>query len=387
MLELAQIHQFLAANSMTFATQLSCRESNCIPHQQFGRTAYLVDDYWPEFDRYLQAHRIEDRDYLLLPVDGQQMQIAKYAWNISGFGQVFQHRSILMLQTLHSFLLRIVRQAAKYQQFRLNQAQYLAKVYGRSLTDDMTHLVITQSLLPYLWQSGHLRGRSFDVLMTMLPINRLQLRLDLAAGKHTHSPTLNNFRVVPAVAGWEMAALAQAQQIITPHADLATLWPEKTQLLAWVMPTVEPIELIEAARSIASNPARSTIKPTVVLPSASLGRKGIYELRTALAGLDLNLIICGTELEQPGFWQGYAVQYLADYDQALAQATLVVSPAWVEHQPRRILQAIASGIPTIVSTACGLHDLPAIEIPLGNVDRLRAAIVAAISLATGGLDD
>jgi Glycosyl transferases group 1 len=364
---------------MPFATQLSGGDTYCLPQQQIGRTAYLVDDYWPEFDRYLQATRTE-RDYLLLPATGQQVQTAKYTWNTSGFSRVSPHRSILVLRTVQSILLRIVRQAAKYQQFRLSQAQYLARVYGRSLTDDTTHLVITQSLLPYLWQAGYLRGRSFDVLMTALPIDRLQARLNLAAGLHPQSPTLNNFRVLPDIAAWEMAALEQAGQIITPHADLATLWPEKTELLAWVMPTV---------RSTDSTPAESPQKPTLVLPSASLGRKGIYELKAALTDLDVKLIICGTELEQPGFWQGSDVRYLSDYTQALAQATVVVSPAWVEHQPRRILQSIACGVPTIVSTACGLHDLPdrSIEIPLGDVDALRAAIVDAISLAVGRLDD
>jgi glycosyltransferase involved in cell wall biosynthesis len=327
-------------------------------------TAYLVEDCWPEFDRYFQAND-RDRDYLFLPVADRGD--AKYNWNTSGFDRVFEHRSILLIRTLQSILLRILRQGAKYQQFRLIQARYLAHLYGRRLTDEMTHLVVSQSLLPYLWQAGHLRGRSFDVLMTALPIDFLQQRLDLAATLHPQSPTLNNFRVLPEIAAWEMAALEQASQIITPHADLATLWVEKTRLLDWVMPSATLFEV-------------PTLKPTVVLPSASLGRKGIYELKAALTGLDVNLIVCGSELEQPGFWQGLQIEYLADYLQALSRATVVVSPAWVEHQPRRILQSIACGIPTIVSNACGLHGLPdAIEIPQGDITALRAAIQSILS--------
>jgi glycosyltransferase involved in cell wall biosynthesis len=195
----------------------------------------------------------------------------------------------------------------------------------------------------------------------------LQERLDLAAGLHPQSPTFNNFRVLPEVAGGEMAGLEQARQLITPHAELARLWLEKTTLLDWVMPVV----------NLCQSTAR---KPTVVLPSASLGRKGIYELKAALMGLDVTLIIAGIELEEPDFWQGYDVRYLANYAQALSQATVVVSPAWIEHQPRRILQAIAAGVPTIVSTACGLHDLsPHVEISLGDVAALRAAIELTIA--------
>jgi hypothetical protein len=336
------------------------------------RTAFLVDDYWPEFDRYIQATR-KDRDYLLLPVAGRQWEKSKYAWNTSGFDRVSQHRSILGLRTLQSAWLRIARQGAKYQQLRLSQSHYLAQIYGRSLTANITHIVVTQSLLPHLWQAGYLRGRSFDVLMTALPIDRLQRQLDLAARIHSQSPTLNNFRVLPVLAAGEMEALAQARLLITPHADLAKLWAEKTELLDWVMPEVSLPQ---------STPTRSARKPTVVLPSASLGRKGIYELRAALNDLDIDLIIAGSELEEPGFWQGYAVWYQPNYLQALAKATVVVSPAWVEHQPRRILQSIACGVPTIVSTACGLHDLPnAIEIPVGDVAALRAAISATIATA------
>ncbi|WP_310426673.1 hypothetical protein [Chamaesiphon sp. VAR_48_metabat_135_sub] len=39
---------------------------------------YLVGDYWPEFDRYLQAIRTE-RDYLLLPAEGRRRRRGKIA--------------------------------------------------------------------------------------------------------------------------------------------------------------------------------------------------------------------------------------------------------------------------------------------------------------------
>jgi hypothetical protein len=150
---------------MSSADRLACQTPNCN-----ARTAYLVDDCWPEFERYIQSTRTE-RDYLFLPA-----LTAEYNWNTQGFDRVFQHRSILALRATHSLLLRLLRQPSKYQEFRLSQARYLAQAYSRRLSDDLTHLVVTQSLLPYLWQAGHLQERSFDVLMTALPIDRLQQR-------------------------------------------------------------------------------------------------------------------------------------------------------------------------------------------------------------------
>jgi glycosyltransferase involved in cell wall biosynthesis len=53
----------------------------------------------------------------------------------------------------------------------------------------------------------------------------------------------------------------------------------------------------------------------------------------------------------------------------------VVLPAWVEHQPRALLRAIAAGVPVIASRACGVEGLPGVRtIAAGDVDGLRAAI-------------
>jgi hypothetical protein len=247
------------------------------------------------------------------------------------------------------------------------QSRRLALNYGKRLTPDITHLVITQNLLPWLWEAGYLGGRTFDILMTSLPIAQLQTRLDRAYQLHPHSSTLSDFRTLADLAQSELAAFDRANKIITPHADLAQLWPDRTELLDWVMPTN-----IQLSRSNQSNQ-----KPRILLPSSSLGRKGIYELREAITDLDVNLIIAGSNLEDGEFWQGYPVSFEPNYLLALSQADLVVLPAWVEHQPRRLLQAVAAGIPTIASTACGLHSLPTVTaIEYGDSHSLKQAIAA-----------
>ena len=40
----------------------------------------------------------------------------------------------------------------------------------------------------------------------------------------------------------------------------------------------------------------------------------------------------------------------------LAAARLLILPAWIEHQPRLALLALASGIPVIATEACGLPE-------------------------------
>lgn len=46
----------------------------------------------------------------------------------------------------------------------------LARIYARRIPYTATHLVVSQNLLPHLWREGALAGRTFDVLMTRLPL-------------------------------------------------------------------------------------------------------------------------------------------------------------------------------------------------------------------------
>jgi glycosyltransferase involved in cell wall biosynthesis len=353
----------------------SCNVTSCFRHQTSDRqrvscTAYLVDDLWPEFDRYIQTVRTE-RDRLYLPIDGRKFRKLNYDWSTEGFDSINQYWWFTARRAYQSR--KLAKQGAERQQMLMAQARSLALNYGKNLTPDTTHLVITQSLLPWLWEAGYLGGRTFDVLMTGLPIEHLQQRLDRACELHPHSSTLGDFRSVEELAQWEMMALNRADKIITSHSDVARLWASKTELLNWEIPS--RIKLLSRDRS--------GQKPTIILPSSSLGRKGIYELREAIAGLDLNLIIAGSNLEDREFWQGYSVSFQPDYQLGLQQADLVVLPAWVEHQPRRILQAVAAGIPTIVSTACGLDRVPNVtSVAIGDSQSLRQSIVTHLNLPT-----
>jgi len=48
-------------------------------HREFGKTAFLVDEFSPEFDSYIQTNRIS-KDELFMPLDGKRFKRGNYAW-------------------------------------------------------------------------------------------------------------------------------------------------------------------------------------------------------------------------------------------------------------------------------------------------------------------
>jgi hypothetical protein len=325
-----------------------------VPQKSLGRTTYLVDDYWPEFDRYIQTHRTA-QDLLALPL-GQRWRKANYAWNPDGFQQVQTATIVTLKRSLTSR--KIAAQGKSRQEQLLKNDQQLAKVYAARLTYDVNHIVVMQHLLPFLWREGHLGGRSFDVLMTRLPLSVLQERLDRAHCNHPQSSTLGDFRTNPELLEAEWQALQSARRLITPHTDIAKLFPEKTILLDWSLPIVK---------------MPSTKGNLILFPASTLGRKGAYELREVAKALDLRLKLLGVELEGENFWEGVKVSR-AQLNTFL-DVGLVVLPAYVEHNPRLLLKAIAHQIPVIASTACGLEQVAGVtSIPTGDISQLKQAI-------------
>jgi VanW like protein/Glycosyl transferases group 1 len=327
-----------------------------IQQQTWERTAYLVDEYWPEFDRYLQAHRSR-KDLLALPLKGKQWKKANYAWTTAGFGQIHTATPLTIGRSLASRRLTIQGQTRQKQ--LLQYDQQLATLYGRWLSYDVTHIVVMQHLLPFLWQHGQLGGRSFDVLMTRLPLSTLQTRLDRAHCKHPSSLTLGDFRADSALIAAEDQALRAARRLITPHTDLAQQFPGKTTLLDWNLPNLHN---------------QTSAGDTILFPASTLGRKGAYELREAAKILNLSLqLLESDDLEGENFWEGITVQRLPI--NSFSGVGLVVLPAYIEHNPRVLLKAIAYGIPVIASAACGVENMPGvITIPTGDEQALVQAI-------------
>lgn len=362
----AALHQIrrIAVHNDTPQSCATCEMGDChrvvgaAEHRDFGKTAFLVDEFSPEFDAYIQKEKSAN-DVLFAPLDGKRFKKGNYAWSTGGFGRF---RQSLLVTAVRSYRSRKLAAQGRARQLNL-LAMYerLAESYARRLEYDVLHVVVQQNLLPFLWKNGHLGGRTFDVLMTALPMTELQKRLDAAAKLHPESTTLGDFRADENLVAAETEALKHARKIVTPHSDIAALFPKRAERLDWQMPAAR-----EGKRTKNS-------KPCIVFPAATVGRKGCYELREALRGLDLKLILLGPLIEGSDFWNGF--DFEKGGDDWLDKADLILLPAHVEHKPRRLLMAAANGIPVIASDACGVAGTDGIlSIPFGNVADLRHAI-------------
>lgn len=355
---------------------VTCDVRDCFRHAghgaaDFGRSAYLVDEYYPEFDGYILEAR-GGQDLLAVPLDGKRYGKGNYAWGTEGFRKVRQSRMVTMLRAYQSR--RLAAQGAARQRALLAHSERLAGSYAALLEYDVTHVTVSQNLLPFLWRGGHLGGRTFDVLMTALPLARLHERLDAAFALHPESRTLADFRADEWLVRAESEALRRARRIITPHTEIAALYRDKATLLDWVVPA-------EAEKAAPWRDAPRGAK--VAFPASTVGRKGAYELRAAVRGLGVQLVTTGAQLEGADFWRGTSIERRAGGEDWLDGVAVVVLPAFVEHKPRRLLEAVARGTPVIASTACGLENIKGvINVPVGNVEALREEIKRALLIST-----
>ncbi len=343
---------------------VSCQVSSCfrnIPHSNmrsdFGKTAFLVNEYWIEYDRYMQSQR-SSHDILGIPLDGHRFHKNNYKWTQNGFAKVSKATFTTLMRAWESRNLPV--QGSSLQSTLLKYDQKLAKDFAALLTYDVMHVVVMQNLLPWLWQMGVLQGRTFDVLMTRLPIDILQERLELAHRLHPESHTLRDFRASEIFARIERQALQQANKIITPHTEIASLFEDQAVLLDWHIPEIK---------------AFPTKGNKILFPASTIGRKGAYEVREAARKLNLELIVLGNNLEGDDFWKDVPI-CKANRQDCLDQVGLVILPAFVEHNPRILLRAIACEIPVIASSACGLGNLRGVtNIPVDcNPSRLTELI-------------
>jgi hypothetical protein len=330
------------------------------------RTAFLLDAYWPEYDAYV-ASVAERRDVVILPVDGRRRRMSKYRWDTSGVDTVIESPVLTLLRAFQSRA--VARQGAERQRLLLAWADRMATRFASRLSYDVGHLVVMQHLLPALWAGGYLGGRTYDVLMTGLPMRYVHAALDDAFARHPESPTLHDFRADPRLVDAEERALAGARVVVTPHAMVAALFGPRAVHVPWAAP--QGLSVVQRSSLPGSAPA-------VVFPSSTVGRAGAYELREVARELGVRVLLAGDDLEGAGFWDGVSVERCASFGGALAGAACVALPAYVENQPRRLLLAAAMGVPVVASDACGLGAIENVTtVRAGDVGALRAAVAAA----------
>jgi hypothetical protein len=347
---------------------VTCGQVSCFRHTPppvaagSWPTVWLIDSCWPEYAALFTA-QAGPRDALFLPL--RSALARRYAWPLAPGPEV--RATVLALARAVAQRCQPA-QGGALQTLALAYDRRLAAHYADRLPYTHTHLVIGQSLLPHLWQRGCLQGRTFDVLMERWPLADLQARLDRAHQMYPDSPTLGDFRAPADLVAAEAAALAAAGRLYTPHHALAGSLAGRAVLVPWAVPAV-------------ARPGPAVGGRTLLLPVSPVGRKGIYGLRDALHGLDVDLVVAGRAREHDtrdlrDFWGDIPVRAL-DGAAWPARLAAVVLPAVIEHQPRALLRAQALGIPVVASVACGLPHAPGITLVRDDdVTALRDAIVA-----------
>ncbi|MES2981652.1 MAG: VanW family protein [Verrucomicrobiota bacterium] len=346
---------------------LTCGVVSCFRHPSatkshtpaLGHSAYLLEGSWPEFQEWCSRHA-HAGDAWFTPLDGIRWKKPNYSWKAPAGVSICHQTLMTFLRSWKQRKLPV--QGAVRQKFLLESQKALAEKMAREIDPKARHLVVSQTLLPHLWRAGVLGGRTFDVLVNRWPMKELQRRLDEAAARHPGSDTLVDFRADEDLVHAESEALAASARIVTPHRAIAAHFGAKTILLDWKYPEVKtPV-------------ADRSKNASWFFPASALGRKGIYELAEVFRETDRELLILGRANEGASeVLQG--VKHRAGMIDELIHCDGLVIPAWVEHEPRLALRALAMGLPVIASKACGLAPhLFLHEIDAGDVEALKALL-------------
>lgn len=325
----------------------TCEREGCFRHRDRprvlrARTAYWVDERWPEFVAYVAEREADDP--LLAPTRSR----AAYAWPEAD-------ATVPLDVLVHAFRgRRLADQGAARQSAALARAAALARRYARLTPFDADTVVLPISLLPFTWLDGSLGGRRFRVLANRLPLAEIHRRLDEALAHHPERAPLGDFRAPAALVTAELEALREAEAIVAPHPEVAALFGSRAVRLPWAEPDA----------------ATWTPGPAIGFPGPVIGRKGAYEVREAARRLGLSVVTPGRDLEGEGFWQGVEVRRGSPLDGTFA----VVQPALIEDRPRALLRAMAAGCPVVATRACGVA--ATVEVPPLDTDVLVAALEA-----------
>lgn len=301
------------------------------------RTAFVLDEMWPEFRAHV-ARLVRPDDQVLIPgVLGRTLP--RYAWcdgKMEGRGET---AGIFATLHRHAMMRRVaaargaVRQAAY-----LRADRAVARALARRIDYRAGHIVVSQTFLPHLWRDGVLGGRTFDVLMTRYPLAELHARLDRTAADHPDSRTIADFRAPDDLVADEAQALAAARRLVAPHHDIAARSGDRAVWLDWDRPRIRV--------------RRTGARIAFLGPTAA--RQGAYRVRDIATRLDAPLIVFGGDLEGPDFWRGVAIERRPMNETWLDDIGAILHPATVTHAPRRLIEAATHGIAIYADAACGL---------------------------------
>lgn len=315
----------------------SCGNIACMKHvnkntSKNAITTFILDDVWTEFDNYITEIKTE-KDLFILPLkENLLIKTGRYNWKST-------HKNQIKYTTIAGIKRALKLRLIKGNPFELSLKfdREIAHSAAKLIPVECTHVVISQNLLPFIYETGALGGRTFDVLMTRLPLEMIHRRLDWAHSIHTQSLTLNDFRAQETLIKQEQNALLNASKIITAHSEIASLFPNKKLKLNW--------EIISSEKT--KNKGNK-----ILFPASALARKGAYEIKKLAQELNLELLILGNKTEYENFWEDVKVErFYNNFEDVKA----IIYPTYIENHPHQILKLIPKGIPIITTTACGIE--------------------------------
>ena len=356
--ELIVINHRTGANSCATCGQEGCYSWHRVDRQVVeSGTAWLVSQWSPEFEQIDAA-----RTQLFRLIDGKRWRRPAYVFPAETFGAVSDFTLLGLKQALRRR--RVDERGAERQMRILYESEELARAYARRLRYDVRHLIVSQSLLPFLWREGVLGGRTFDVLMSRLPLAAIHNRLDDAARMHPERTLLTDFRAPNEIVQAESEALEASNRQFTCHLAVAQS-VTRPEMLDWPK---QPLMCWEPGRAL-------------VFPGPSASRKGAYEVREVARDLDLEVVLLDNVLEGPDFWDGIKTRRLARTDAWLDGVGVVLQPAVVEDRPIALLRALSAGCPVVATEACGLASQGGLTlVPVGDVCALKDAVKKALAI-------
>ena len=363
--ELVLINQRTVANSCATCGQAGCHNWHRVDRKELsGGVAWLLSQWSPEFEQV-----DSERTQLYRLIDGKRWRRPAYIFQEESFGSV---HDFTLLGLKQAFRRRRVDERGALRQMRiLYESEELARAFARRLPYDVRHVVVSQTLLPFLWREGALGGRTFDVLMSRLPLSVIHQRLDASASCHPERKLLTDFRAPDDIVQAESQALAASDRQFSCHQAVAGC-VSRPVFLDW--PKQKPM---------AWTPGRS-----IVYPGPTAARKGAFELREVARRLELEVVLLDNVLEGQDFWDGVKTSRMSRTDNWLSGVAMVVQPAVVEDRPIALLKALASGCPVVATEACGLRSQPGLTlVPVGDTEALMVAVARGLgSVPTHDLD-
>lgn len=310
------------------------------PHA--ARTAYVMDDAWPEYASMIAASLRPHDQWIAPGLLGPRP--LRYSWPVPA-----RNAAAFATARRHLAMRRVAKSGgAVRQQAYLEADRLVARALAREIDYRAGHLVVAQAWLPWLDEAGMLGGRSYDVAMSRYPFAEIHRRLDRAAAELGHSATIADFRAGQELVARESRLLARARRIITPHHDIAAMFPGQATRLAWHR---LPKRALLGGRRVAF------LGPTIARQRPDIAR-------ALAAHIDSPLILFGGMLEGADVWTGIAIERRTFGPSWLDGIGAILHPATLTSQPRRLIEAIAAGVTVYATPASGLD--PADYRPLSD---------------------